>query len=276
MDELISTSADEGTLPSYGSPWTEAHRQRLQAIATRKAGEYAARGLTGHPRLWEPEKARLLLDLDRMLDDDGEWRAGRKAKVRSSELEFGSNGVAPVVIQLESGEVRMLGSADKIDETRDGVLLVSDLKSGSARKFASIEDDPVAAGTRLQLPAYAYAARQLLGGEKVEAMYWFVRKDAGKRIPVVLDEALEQKYARTIGTLVTSIATGLFPPKPPEKPAFGFVECEYCDPDGMGHGELRRSYERKRGDPVLRELIDLIDPEAVASTGSELDAGEDA
>ena len=111
---------------------------------------------------------------------------------------------------------------------------------------------------------YAYAARQLLGGDQVEAAYWFVRRDdAGKRIKIKLDEAVEQLYADTLGTLVASIANGLFLPKPTDKPSYGWVSCAYCDPDGRGHGDLRQQYERKRLDPALNDLIALIDAAAL-------------
>jgi RecB family exonuclease len=199
-----------------------------------------------------------------MLDDDNAWRAERQARVVRSELQFGRNERDPVVIAVADGEVRMLGSVDKVDVTSDGVMLVTDIKSGSKRTFTTLETDPVAAGTKLQLPVYAYAARQLLGGDQVEAAYWFVRRDdAGKRIKLKLDEAVEQLYADTLGTLVASIASGLFLPKPADKPSYGWVSCAYCDPDGRGHGDLRQQYERKRLDPALHDLIALIDAAAL-------------
>src|SRR5664280_2667556 len=104
-------------------------------------------------------------------------------------------GFAPVAVEVPRGRVLMVGSADKVDQTRDGVLLVTDIKTGSARTFTVLNDDPVAGGTKLQLPVYAHAARQLLGGSKVEAQYWFVRKDRGTRIPLALSPELEERNA---------------------------------------------------------------------------------
>jgi ATP-dependent helicase/DNAse subunit B len=263
MDELIGEAERDGTLPSYGEPWSDAHRGRLAEIAAAQAQDFADRGVTGHPLLWQREEAQVLLDLDRMLDDDNAWRAKRGARVLRSELQFGRNGVNPVVIPVAGGEVRMLGSIDKVDETLDGVMLVTDIKSGKKKTFTVLEQDPVAAGTKLQLPVYAYAARQLLGGDQVEAAYWFVRRDAGSRIEITLDEKVEKLYAETVGTLVASIAAGLFPPKPSDKPSYGWVTCAFCDPDGRGHGELRQRYERKRHDPALQDLVALIDESAL-------------
>jgi len=65
-------------------------------------------------------------------------------------------GFPPVAVEVPRGRVLMVGSADKVDQTRDGVLLVTDIKTGSARTFMVLNDDPVAAGTKLQLPVYAH------------------------------------------------------------------------------------------------------------------------
>ena len=270
MDVLIRECQEAGTLPSYGVPWTARQRVRLKEIATDIGAEFTGRGLTGHPRLWAAELQRILRDLDRMLDDDSAWRARRDAAVLQSELTFGFDDSPSVVIELDDGAVHMLGSADKVDRTRDGILLVTDLKSGGARTYAALEEDPVAAGTKLQLPVYAYAARQRFGGDTAEAQYWFVRKpDAFKRIPVVLDDDVRKVYAETVGTLVTGIKEGLFVARPSAKPPFGYVECPSCTPDGVGHEEARRRYERKRTAPVLKALMGLIDPDALVDDGGD-------
>jgi ATP-dependent helicase/nuclease subunit B len=268
MDALIKEAEREGSLPSYGEPWSAAQHQRLRQIALEKAEEFTSRGVTGHPRLWEADRAQILVDLDRMLLDDSRWRADRDAAVRGSELAFGMKGAPPLVVHIDRGEVRMRGSADKVDQVSDGTLLVTDIKSGRADKFKVLKDDPVAAGTKLQLPVYAHAARREFGGDTVEAQYWFVRrKDAGRRIPVVLDGDVEKQYAETLSTLVSAIAGGMFVGKPSEKPAWGYVDCPYCTPDGIGHDEARARYLRKRTSPALEPLMALIDPEAIAGGG---------
>lgn len=264
MEELVKDSV---RLPSYGEPWSTEDRQRLVAVAVRKAEAYVARGVTGHPRLWRHELSRVITDLERMLDGDDQWRAQRDAEVVASELDFGMGGKPPVRVEVPGGAILLRGSADKVDRTRDGVLLVTDIKTGSARKFKGLDEDPVAAGTKLQLPVYALAALQstdevLAGATRAEAQYWFVRAaDRGKRIPVVLDDETQRLYASTLGGLVASIATGLFPAKPSEKAAYGWVDCPWCTPDGVGHEEARESYERKRRDPALSALVGLIDPQ---------------
>jgi ATP-dependent helicase/nuclease subunit B len=264
FEELIKEHRDD--LPSYGEPWTPQHKQRLAEIADAKAREFEAEGLTGHPRLWQRERIRILADLAWMLDDDSAWREQRAAQVVASELSFGMNGAPAVEVPVPGGRVRLRGSADKIDQGKDGTLYVTDIKTGSMRGFKGLgEADPVLGGAKLQLPVYAYAARQQLGNPatSVEASYWFVRKDRGKRIPVPLTPIVEQTYAHALGVIVSSIAAGMFPPRPPDKPDYGYVSCAYCNPDGVGYGEARTRWERKRLAPALATYVGLVEPEAL-------------
>ncbi|MGH1565740.1 PD-(D/E)XK nuclease family protein [Mumia sp. DW29H23] len=267
LDQLITESAAAATLPSYAEPWSAAHHRRLQELVTVRATNLVERGLTGHRRLWEAELQALRTVVARMLEDDDAFRAARDAEVVRSELEFGTgDDPDPIEITLPDGRLLMRGSADKVDRTRDGVLLVTDVKTGRADAFRVLKDDPVAAGTKLQLPVYAHAARERVADKPstgVEAMYWFVRRNAGERIPVTLDDALEATYAQTLQTLVDGIAAGAFVARPSAQPAYGYVECEFCTPGGLGHKEARRRYEDKRGDAALRELVRLVDPEAL-------------
>ncbi len=280
FDELISECAERGELPGYGQPWTSAQRRRLQEIAAARAGAFEAEGRTGHPLLWARARTRILADLDWMLSDDDGWRAEQDARVVASELAFGMHGEPEVEIKVDGGVVRFRGSADKVDERRDGTLLVTDIKSGSIRKFKDLsETNPVAHGEKLQLPVYAHAARARHGtaATPVEAMYWFVRKDRGKRPQVPLTDAVQQLYAETVGLLVRSMANGVFPGRAPEKPDFrqGWVQCPYCNPDGLGHNGVRRRWEAKRGAPELADYTRLVEPGALAAVvDDDEDGGE--
>jgi RecB family exonuclease len=264
MDELVRLF--EGNLPSAGAPWSQEQRDRLAEIAENKAADFQARGLTGHPRLWEHERVRIAGDLRSMLDEDDRWRASIGASVLASELPFGMEGEPPVEVQLANGRVRMRGSADKVDIDADGRLLVTDLKTGSREKFKKItQGNPVVGGTKLQLPVYAYAARARYGNAdtRVSTSYWFVHKTTG-RIGIDMTPEVERMYADTLDIIVRSIAGGLFPPKAPEDADFAYTQCAYCNPDGIGHTENRERWVRKRQDPMLHELVGLIDADALA------------
>ena len=264
VDGLITEL--NGRLPSYGEPWTSAHHTRLIEIANALAAEKEMRGLTGHWRLWSAERTRILRDLDQMLADDSVWRAGLDAKVVGSEYAFGMNDPdsGPAVeLELSEGRILLRGKADKIDQTRSGVVLVTDIKTGSSYSYKILNRDPVAAGTKLQLPVYAYAARQAFHATEARAQYWFVRKDR-ESIPLTLDAELDQVYRSTLETLVTSIAAGLFPAKPPETD-FG-RQCAYCNPDNVSNTVQRERWRNKRTDETLRGLVGLIQPDALGTS----------
>ncbi|WP_132156346.1 PD-(D/E)XK nuclease family protein [Kribbella antiqua] len=264
LDAFVTRLA--GSLPRYGEPWSAEQRSLLLAIGADLADQFEAEGLTGHPRLWQRERLRILGDLMVLLTDDDRWRSSRDASVVASELRFGFDGEPPVEIPVPSGRVLLRGSADKVDLGRDGTIYVTDVKTGGFSRYEGIESDPVAGGTKLQLPVYAYAARARLGepSTPVEASYWFVRR-GGKRIPVPLTPEVEARYVETLDVIVSSIAAGFFPPKAPEIPDFLWVQCPYCNPDGIGHSEVRARWDRKRHDPTLERLVRLIDPVAYAA-----------
>ncbi|WP_405067778.1 PD-(D/E)XK nuclease family protein [Kribbella sp. NBC_01510] len=268
LDAFVSRLA--GSLPGYGEPWTAEQRSLLLAIGADLADQFEAEGLTGHPRLWQRERLRILGDLMVLLTDDDRWRVERDASVVASELRFGFDGEPPVEIPVPSGRVLLRGSADKVDLGADGTIYVTDVKTGGFSRYEAIESDPVAGGTKLQLPVYAYAARARLGEQStpVEASYWFVRR-GGKRIPVPLTPEVEARYVDTLDVIVSSIAAGFFPPKAPEVPDFLWVQCPYCNPDGLGHSEVRARWDRKRHDPTLERLVRLIDPTALELLASE-------
>lgn len=256
-------------LPTTGAPWTDHHRQRLTELAADEAIRLTADGRTGHPRLWHQALVRIQADLQDMLTADNTWRHDQRATVLASELAFGMKGAAPVRIPLPGGgTLLMRGAADKVDRDAEGRLHVTDIKSGSARTFAGLgEDDPVLGGTKLQLPVYAHAARAAYGPDaEVAAAYWFVRRDRG-RLELPLTPAVEQRYAETVELLVTSIRDGLFPPRPPVDPDFSWVQCVYCNPDGLGHAEARSRWEHARHDHRLAPLVTLIEPLDPAQDG---------
>ncbi len=172
-------------------------------------------------------------------------------------------------MQLPDGRtVRFRGSADRVDVQDDGTLVVVDYKSGSASQFKGLcEDDPDKCGSKLQLPVYGYAARQVLGrpDAPVRAEYWFIGpKDRGQQIGYLLTPGVEQRFGQVLTTVVDGIAGGLFPANVPEdQPWASFVSCPYCDPDGLGGKDRRVQWQRKKFAPELTAYLALTEPDAV-------------
>jgi ATP-dependent helicase/nuclease subunit B len=255
-----------GSLPP-GQDWTPEHRAQLYAIAEQVAAEFTALGLTGHPLLWREDFIGVLAGLDHLLTQDDAVRAGAGRRQVRAELDFGRDGRPPVELTLPGGRTLLLkGSADRVDQAGESIVVV-DYKTGSTRSFKDLrEEDPTARGSKLQLPVYAYAARAALGAPTapVSAEYWFVGTH-DDRIGVPLTPDVERIFARTVDVIVGAIAAGLFPHRPPAEDGYGYIPCQYCDPDGLGAGEHRRRWLSKRDDPRLDAYRQLIEPDGAAA-----------
>ncbi|MCH1867425.1 PD-(D/E)XK nuclease family protein [Nocardioides sp. CFH 31398] len=253
MDELIK-STDR---PGAGEAWTTTHHEVLRQIAEKKAASFEQRGVTGHQRLWSVEKEKVFFTLTTMLDEDSAWRSDKNAAVHASEVEFGSNGDPGVEVDIPGGAIRLRGSADKVDRA-EGRLYVTDIKTGRRTDFTKIkQDDPAPHGAKLQLPAYAFAALSILDVDlPVTAGYWFVHKDSG-RVDLEIDDDVRNHYGRVLGVLASGIADGLYPAKPPENDDFTFVQCPFCNPDGLGYAGRRREWAAKAAHPDLKQLVSL-------------------
>lgn len=279
FDQWVRECADAAALPSYGEPWSPEQARRLRQIAREVTERYERAGRTGHPRRWEATRDRILDELDAMVERDNEWRAAHDARVVASELAFGSDGIPAVTIGTSIGDLRFRGAIDKVDEARDGRLHVTDIKTGSSSKFKDLSaTNPVENGAKLQLPLYAHAARALMNRPHtpVEAHYWFVLRD-DKRVQVPLNDAVAATYDRAISAVVSGIESGHYPQRAPESPDYAYIQCHYCNPDGLGHVEPRRRWEQIRDHEQLRELIRVIDPDVAArldAPPSDGDGGE--
>ena len=262
LDRFFREQDGRGSVPAGAARWTPAQRADLQRIAGEVADDLAVRGQTGHRLLWQRELAVVRAKLDRFLtDDEGVRAAGGRRQVRA-ELAFGLDGQPPVPVPLADGRVLLMkGSADRVDRAGDAITVV-DYKSGSTRAFTGLGDaDPTLGGAKLQLPVYGLAARLALGAPDadVTAEYWFLHKEAGKRVTLALTDDVAAAFAEAVTVIANGIIGGLFPQRPPDEDGWGgHVPCGYCDPDALGTGEARDRWARKRADPRLRDFRAMI------------------
>ncbi len=265
IDEVLARpDADQ---PDPSDPWSPADRGRLVEIAHRRCGDYEERGLTGRPIFWQRDKRRLVAELLRALDLDDRHRAEHGARPIAAELAFGfpDSRVGTVPITLPDGrDVQFRGRADRVDLGADGTIHVVDYKTGRAHGYRSLsEEDPDQGGRRFQLVVYGQAARMLLGdlGAPVRAEYWFVSaKGEFRRIGYRITPEVLGRVGHTLETVVRGIEHGVFPAYPTATSTTPFVECPYCDPDGLGVVDLRRAWERKLADPDLAGFVALVAP----------------
>jgi hypothetical protein len=229
---------------------------------------YEALGLTGRPIFWRRDRRRILNDLQSSLLLDSLHRIEVGTEPLAAELSFGfDDGIEAVQVALPDGRVlRVRGRIDRVDQAADGMVHVTDYKTGSFHdgyRALLKGDDPIARGTKLQLPIYGLAGRAAVGDPRrpVRADYWFVSGRAGfaRAGYEITDEVLE-RTVEVLDVIVRGIEDGLFPPHPPELSTFFRISCHVCNPDRLGTAELRKQWERKRSDPVLARYADLAEP----------------
>jgi ATP-dependent helicase/nuclease subunit B len=264
LDRFFTEQDAIGAVPGGSTPWSPAQRADLRRLAEEIAADLSLRGQTGHRLLRRQALAGVLARLDQFLDLDQQIRAGSGRHQVRSELVFGMHGQPPVPVRLEDGRTLLMkGSADRIDVEPGGGIAVVDYKSGSPRAYTSIGlGNPTVNGAKLQLPVYGLAARLALGlpGADVVAEYWFVHREAGKRVPLDITPDVEAEFVAAVTVITEGIGGGLYPLRPSEDDGFGgFVSCHYCDPDGLGSGDHRERWSRKRNDPRLAAYVALIE-----------------
>lgn len=263
LDEFFQWLQSHGGAPASSQPWTKAQRDQLQAIASVVADSFQARGVTGHPVLWQRDRTAILRDLDLVLSQDERVRTAEGRQQVHAELRF--SGETAVPVELGDGRTMLLtGSVDRIDVTPHGLAVV-DYKSGSARKFEGLDaDNPDAAGTKLQLPVYAYAARQQqqTPNAPVRSEYWFIGpRNRGERIGYELNDEIEARYAMVLTTILDGVGGGVFPHNPPEPVTWGnWVTCPFCDVDALGADAHQHRWDRKKHDPALTAYLSLVEP----------------
>ncbi len=213
---LREVLARDGGPPAPGAPWTDADRARLHELAEEWCDRYEALGITGRRAFWDRDRRRILADLDRFLSADTELRDEHELTTLATELSFGLPRSAQPAIEVPLSDGRTLrfrGAADRVDRSRSGALLVIDYKTG--RSFSVGEEgDPTAAGTKLQLPVYALAARAAFGtaSTPVVAAYWFVSTRGDFRwAEVLLDARTQERFDEVLRTIVDGIEHGVFP-----------------------------------------------------------------
>jgi RecB family exonuclease len=251
--------------PAPDQPWSPDDHALIRRIALQTCERYELQGLTGRPVFWRRDQAQIVALAERFLLEDDARRRDDRARPHAAEHGFGFGDGAPAVeLALPDGRpLRFRGSADRIDTTDDGGLVVIDYKTGSDRGYTELSaENPDVGGTRLQLVVYAEAARAFVGrpDAPIRSEYWFVSDRGGfARRGYDVDDGVRARVTGTLGTIVAGIESGTFPAHPIE--SWGpFVPCGYCDPDGLGVAEMLRAWEAMRDDPAVARYADLVDP----------------
>jgi hypothetical protein len=237
--------------------WSPEDHDRLDGIAERHFAEFEDQGLTGRPLLWSLDRATIVRELHQFLEADDAYRAAGGLVPERVELRFGPGQGEPVTVELTGGRtVAFKGYADRVDVASDGSASVIDYKTGGRWGFGEHDSDPLARGSKLQLPVYGLAARSRLGDVPVRVAYWFIsEKQNFEQIAYDLDAAAVEQFADVVTVLVDGVENGLFPARPGEKNE----HCKFCHFEAMCPGDREAAWTKVRGAPELASYVDLTE-----------------
>ena len=256
--------------------WSPEERNALRAIGEAHCDAAEADGLTGRSVWWNLDRARILRELDAVLETD-EWaRANDQTVPWAFELGFGSAGdpLPALTIDLPDSEpVRFRGRIDRVDRSPDGSrYFVYDYKTGMPNDLTGITDDPVMRGRRLQLAIYANAIQRAYPDVEVGAHYWFTREQGNDAFAgFILGDAEHARLTDALHTIVSTVGAGQFPAYPGADGWFGPENCKWCAFDRLCPQDRARRFERRREDPALDAITSLAEQEWIPES-DELDA----
>jgi ATP-dependent helicase/nuclease subunit B len=239
------------------TPWSPEDHARLDVIAERVFTEYEDQGLTGRPLLWGLDRATIVRELHQFLVADDAYRAQGGLVPERVELRFGPGHGEAVSLELSGGRtVTFKGYADRVDVASDGSASVIDYKTGGKWGFEEHGSDPLARGTKLQLPVYGLAARSRLGDVPVRVAYWFISERGNfEQISYDLDASAVEQFVDVVTVLVDGVEDGLFPARPGEKNK----NCKFCHFEAMCPGDREAAWSKVRGAPELTDYVALTE-----------------
>ena len=264
LDTWIAEAISRNQVPAPGAAWPSAAVNDLLSIAEREASRLEHRGHVGRRVYWGRDRQVFMTDLATFAAFDHQQRAAHSATPIATELAFGmpDSTYPPVAIGLPDGRtLRVRGAIDRVDQTDAGELIVIDYKTGKSKNFEGLSaQDPTPGGTHLQLILYALAAQSVLGRRPghTRGSYWFVSRKGGfvsSGYPI--DSETEALGLHTVSEIVSGIETGCFVAHPAVPKFRPWVDCEFCEPDGLGLSHQYSDWRRIDDTAELQPYITL-------------------
>ena len=133
-------------------------------------------------------------------------------------------------------------------------------------------------GTKLQLGAYAYAAKQHLGTESAHAYYWYTStrgefRTAGYPWGTEQDD----RFREAVSTIIRGIESGQFPPNPGEYNAHyaNFKNCSWCPFTRICPGDRNEEFEEAVLSGRLVDYVAMVNNESATSDDGTTDTRGD-
>ena len=249
---------------------------RLLAIAEEHLEKAASRGVGGIPLMWRLDRFAMRRDLRRFFREDvldpvaaelsfgyGDGSdAGATGHDPASGGAASGGAAAPLEVALADGSViEFRGKADRVDRASDGTLVVSDYKTGRQDDLRKLLRDPVANGTRLQLPLYALAAARRFGaGDRIRARYWLLSTErSSPSYDLPLTEAVLDRFREIVGRILAATTEGVFPAVPGKPRAESFENCSSCPYDSICPPDRDVRWALERQSPGAAPALDVLE-----------------
>jgi RecB family exonuclease len=247
--------------PEPGAAYGPEDVRRMEAIASEEFDSAAARGVIGHPLVWENQRAVILADLRTLLRLDAEQRGAAGWRPAHLEQGFGMGEAAwpPVTVTLPDGRgVVLRGFIDRVDRA-EAAFRVIDYKTGRESKTEVSAANRLDGGRAVQLALYARAVRDQERAEGrpapvVSALYWFCTTNGNfRQRQMVAGDDTDAALDAVVAGIDAGVRAGCFPQVPGVYQDFyGRCEnCSFCEYDGLCPAGRDSLYEAKSGDPAL-------------------------
>jgi RecB family exonuclease len=262
---------DTASRADASAEWTDDERNRLREFARAAFARAESKGQTGKDLTWRAEQARILRDLELLLERELRDRREAGYRFRQAEAAFGlephrSRGSTLGAAMLElpdGGSLAFRGKVDRVDEGPEGELLITDYKTGSTSKYDELTAaNPLQGGKFLQLPVYALAFHGQ-STAPVRARYWFISEQADfTSTEVNLDEQTMSAFREVAATLIETMRQGYFPAVPGKERwrtgGDSYEHCAYCPYDLLCPSSQRaETWEAARKDPGIIPFAEL-------------------
>lgn len=239
------------------------HLALIDKIATEEFADFEARGLTGHPQLWEIDQSVMRAELRLWYDAEVLDAIARPCDAATFEVTYGMpldpdadprSTPDPVPLRVGGRDLRLSGKIDRLqwsERARDFVVI--DYKTGMQRdKKTAVFDG----GNALQLPLYLHGAAHLLGRDPADgtAEYFYVSRRGRFARHEMTGEKLAASadaFEQVLGAFAEGMFGGLYPARPDE------WKCKYCEFKGLCPHPIEHAdrMSTKIKDPRLAELV---------------------
>jgi ATP-dependent helicase/nuclease subunit B len=247
--------------PEPGAAYGPQDVLRIETIAAEEFESAAARGVLGHPLVWDNQRNVILADLRTLLRQDAVQRGAGGWRPAHLEQGFGmgEGQWPPVTVTLSDGRTVVLrGAIDRVDRGPQGFRVV-DYKTGKDSATEVSAANRLQSGRAVQLALYARAVRERERAEgrpvpAVRALYWFcTTRGKFAQHEIVAGDETDAALTDVVDSMDAGVRAGCFPQVPGAyRDWYGSCEnCQYCDYDGICPTGRDSLAEHKGGDPAL-------------------------